>query len=189
MDPTKVDGLAAVLADVAKSRQVIVFSHDDRFTQAARRLPSPPTILSLRREARSEVIIQNEVRPVERYLSDAFALLHERNLDDSIRRRVIPGILRQAIESAAWQRYATERLAAGDSLSELEANWQQAARLRARLALVLDPGFEAWLNRETLRRRIVGICNAGTHQPMTGDVREAYEDAKTVVSAIESKRR
>lgn len=189
MDPTKVDGLAAVLADVAKTRQVIVFSHDDRFTQAARRLPIPPTVLSARRGARSEVIIQNELRPVERYLSDAYAVIQERELDDSIRRRVIPGILRQAIESAAWQRYATDGLAAGDSLSELETKWQQAARLRARLALILEPGFEGWLSRETRRRRIVGICNAGTHQPMTGDVREAYEDAKSVISAIENKRR
>ena len=39
MDPTKVEGLAAVLADLARTRQVIVFSHDDRLAHAARRLP------------------------------------------------------------------------------------------------------------------------------------------------------
>ena len=35
MDPTKVDGLATVLADPARTRQVIVFSHDDRLAHAA----------------------------------------------------------------------------------------------------------------------------------------------------------
>ena len=189
MDPTKVDGLAVVLADLAKTRQVIVFSHDDRFAQAARRLPAPPTILSVRRGARSEVIVQNDLRPVDRHLGDAYALLQEQAIDDSIRRRVLPGILRHAVESAAWQKYSVERLAAGESLAILEMEWAKAARFRARLALLFAPNFDSWLGREPQRRRIVAICNAGTHQPMTGDPGEAYEDAKAVVRDIENKRR
>ena len=38
MDPARVDGLARVLADVAKTRQVVVFTHDDRLPEAVRRL-------------------------------------------------------------------------------------------------------------------------------------------------------
>jgi hypothetical protein len=40
MDPSKVDGLAQVLAGVAAERQVIVFTHDDRLPDAVRRPPS-----------------------------------------------------------------------------------------------------------------------------------------------------
>ena len=36
MDPAKVDGLVKVLLEIAKTRQVVVFSHDDRFASAVR---------------------------------------------------------------------------------------------------------------------------------------------------------
>lgn len=189
MDPTKVDGLAAVLADLAKTRQVVVFSHDDRFAQAARRLPSPPTILSVRRGRQSEVIVQAELRPVERHLKDAHAVLQEPNLEETIQRRVIPGILRQAIEAAAWRRYVDERLAAGDRLDDLERAWEDAQRTRARLELLLGPRLDGWLRRDERRPRALVVCNKGTHQPMTGDLGEAYEDAKAVSLALENKHR
>ena len=37
MDPARVDGLARVLRDAAKARQVIVFTHDDRLPESMRR--------------------------------------------------------------------------------------------------------------------------------------------------------
>lgn len=40
MDPARVEGLARVLADAARTRQVIVFTHDDRLWEAVRRQPS-----------------------------------------------------------------------------------------------------------------------------------------------------
>ena len=38
MDPVKVEGLARVLAEAARERQVIVFTHDERLPAAVRRL-------------------------------------------------------------------------------------------------------------------------------------------------------
>ncbi len=55
MDPAKVDGLAHVL-EVAKARQVIVFTHDDRLPEAARRLRLDARVLEVtRRPARSSM--------------------------------------------------------------------------------------------------------------------------------------
>ena len=53
MDPAKVDGLVKVLLDIAKTRQVIVFSHDDRFASAVRPAPKhvPIKVLEVFREA------------------------------------------------------------------------------------------------------------------------------------------
>jgi recombinational DNA repair ATPase RecF len=45
MDPAKVDGLARVLNRVAETRQVVVFTHDDRLPEAVRRLRLPATVL------------------------------------------------------------------------------------------------------------------------------------------------
>jgi hypothetical protein len=41
MDPSKVDGPTRVLHDLAETRQVIVFTHDDRLLYALRRLGFP----------------------------------------------------------------------------------------------------------------------------------------------------
>ena len=53
MDPARVEGLARVLADAARTRQVIVFTHDDPLPEAVRRLEIPATVLSVTRRARS----------------------------------------------------------------------------------------------------------------------------------------
>lgn len=189
MDPTKVDGLAAVLGELARTRQVIVFSHDDRLAQAARRLPTPPTVLSVRRGHHSEVIVQSDLRPARRHLDDAYAILGEANMAEAVKRRILPGVLRHAVEAAAWQRYSTERLHAGDRLDELERHWEKADRTRARLELLLGSRAQAdaWLARDARRDRTVRVCNAGTHQPTTARLDEAYADTKAMVDAIEAK--
>jgi len=187
MDPTKVEGLAAVLADLARTRQVIVFSHDDRLAHAARRLPKAPTILSVQRDRHSHVIVQNETRPAQRQLDDAYAIVREARMDDNVKRRVLPGVLRAAIEAAAWERLCAERLKAGDRLEDLEQQWAGAERTRARLEVVLGASMSTWLGRDQRRTRALHVCNAGTHQPMTSNPHEAYDDARAVVQAIENK--
>jgi DNA repair exonuclease SbcCD ATPase subunit len=55
MDPAKVDGLARVLHRYAQDRQVIVFTHDTRLSEAVRRLRLETTILEVVRRERSVV--------------------------------------------------------------------------------------------------------------------------------------
>ena len=50
MDPAKVDGLARVLEEAAATRQVVVFTYDDRLPEAVRRLGIDATILEVSRE-------------------------------------------------------------------------------------------------------------------------------------------
>src|SRR5262245_20969376 len=49
MDPARVDGLARALEETARTRQAIVFTHDERLAEAVRRLNIKTTILSLTR--------------------------------------------------------------------------------------------------------------------------------------------
>ena len=53
MDPAKVDGLARVLHRAARTRQIVVFTHDDRLPEAIRRLRLDATMLHVDRRARS----------------------------------------------------------------------------------------------------------------------------------------
>ena len=52
MDPANVDGLARVLSSVARSRQVVVFTHDDRLPAALRQLQLAATVLAVTRRER-----------------------------------------------------------------------------------------------------------------------------------------
>ena len=64
MDPAKVDGLARVLSSAAASRQVVVFTHDDRLPAALRQLQLPATVWAVTRRERSVVSLKKVDDPV-----------------------------------------------------------------------------------------------------------------------------
>ncbi|GLU49268.1 AAA family ATPase [Nocardiopsis ansamitocini] len=55
MDTETVEGLSAVLAEVGRHRQLVVFTHDTRLPDAMRRLGLPATIRTIQRDAMSNV--------------------------------------------------------------------------------------------------------------------------------------
>ena len=55
MDTARVDGLASVLEMVSKKRQVVIFTHDDRLSEAVRRLQIEANIIEVLRRERSVV--------------------------------------------------------------------------------------------------------------------------------------
>ena len=113
MDPAKVDGLVEVLSTIAASRQVVVFSHDDRLAAAVRRAQVKARILEVKRQTGSLVEVTNTFDPPQRYLRDAAAIVKDQGLPDVTLRRTLPGILRLAVEAQARDRfYASELHAA-----------------------------------------------------------------------------
>jgi len=61
MDPARVDGLARALVDAARTRQVVVFTHDDRLPASVRRMQVEATVIAVTRRPGSVV----ECRPSE----------------------------------------------------------------------------------------------------------------------------
>jgi ABC-type lipoprotein export system ATPase subunit len=55
MDTETVEGLATVLAEVGRHRQLVVFTHDTRLPDALRRLNLPADIRTIHRDALSNV--------------------------------------------------------------------------------------------------------------------------------------
>ena len=55
MDTETVEGLASVLADAGRYRQLIVFTHDTRLPDAMQRLGLPASIRTINRDAMSNV--------------------------------------------------------------------------------------------------------------------------------------
>src|SRR5947208_2890763 len=66
MDPARVDGLARVLDSVAKDRQVIVFTHDDRLPEAVRRMGLDALVVEVTRLEGSVVELRQGLDPVGR---------------------------------------------------------------------------------------------------------------------------
>ena len=172
MDPTKVEGLARVLAEAAEERQVIVFTHDERLPAAVNRLRIEHRLLAVTRRESSQVQCQPVKEPVHRHLDDARAVWLTDPLNDETRRRVIPGFCRQALEAACLEAVWHNRTAAGHDYAETEQDVNRAQTLNDRLTLVLlddvdgnHQDMRKALDRDfgTVARNVVDACNRGTH--------------------------
>ena len=177
MDPTKVEGLARVLAEAAQERQVIVFTHDERLPAAVRRLRIEHRLLAVTRRQNSQVQCQLVKEPVQRHLEDARAVLLTDPLDSETRRRVIPGSCRQALEAACVEAVWRIRTVAGRDYAETEQDVNHAQTLNDKLKLVLLDDVKG--NHQDMRnalyqrfgaraRDVVDACNRGAHGQWTG---------------------
>lgn len=139
MDPHKVDGLARVLDETARTRQVIVLTHDTRLAEALDRLGIEATVLEVTRRARSVVEIQTATDPVLRHLRDARdCLRHEDKLGPTLAGRTVPGFCRLAIEAACVETIRRRRLARGDRHADVERAIAEVKGLHPLAALAIE---------------------------------------------------
>ncbi|MET3962814.1 ABC-type lipoprotein export system ATPase subunit [Marmoricola sp. OAE513] len=165
MDPAKVDGLAELLAELAKTRQVIVLSHDDRLPAAIRRSRVGAHLYEVRRGASSAVEIIKAEDPAQRYLADAFALIGDTELPSETVLRALPGLLRMAVESAARDRYFGQALNGGARLADVESAWSAAQQTAKRVSLAVHgevKNLDAWLTK-SYRKDGLGVVTSGFH--------------------------
>jgi hypothetical protein len=120
MDPARVEGLARTLADAARTRQVIVFTHDDRLPEAVRRLGLPASIVGVTRRARSVVEVRAISDPVRSLFDDARAVALTEDLPKRVAARVVPGFCRTSIEAACMEKVRRRRLAKGEPHEQVE---------------------------------------------------------------------
>ncbi|MGE0816169.1 MAG: AAA family ATPase [Vicinamibacterales bacterium] len=191
MDPARVEGLARVLHDTAKTRQVIVFSHDDRLPEAVRRLGLPARILRVTRRANSVVEIQEALDPVHGYLDDARAVLKTDDLRSDVKARVVPGFCRMALEAACVAAIRDKRLRGGASHQALDDLLAEHVKLYPLAALALFD--DAAKTNEVLPRlnRMGGwagtafkACNQGAHESFEGDLEALVQDTSRLAKSL-----
>lgn len=188
MDPAKVDGLVSLLSEIAQTRQVVVFSHDDRLPAALRRHSSSARIFEVVRGADSTVTVTPAEDPTHRYLDDADALCRDNRLPDETLRRTLPGLLRMALESAARDRFYSTRLSKGESLTAVEAHWDATRSTSQRVSLAIYDEvrvLDGWLKTES-RRKALGIATSGFHSALSSntDPRDAVHHTKRAVDDV-----
>ncbi|WP_158610179.1 AAA family ATPase [Micromonospora globbae] len=193
MDPAKVYGLAQVLAQVAKHRQVIVFTHDDRLPAAVRHLQLDARILAVSRLARSQVTLSSDRDgdPGQRYLSDALAITHDENMARTVQATIVCNLIRDALEYACHERIRIRGFRAGTSITDTEAAISEAEGLRSTLALALlgDRKRVRELNGELSKlgptaARVVSAANNGSHGGAASDLAVLIEDARRLAGKL-----
>lgn len=194
MDPAKVDGLARVLEQVSRSRQVIVFTHDDRLAEAVRRLEIAANVLEVTRRPGSIVEVRAVLNPVEQQLKDAGALCADDALPEEVAARVVPGLCRLAVETAFTEAIRRRQLRAGHRHAQVEADIDAAGKLSKRAALAMFgdearggdvlPQLNAWDRSAADTYRAV---NKGAHDGHRGTLRSLVTQTRRLTGTIRSR--
>lgn len=187
MDPAKINGFVDVLVELAKSRQVIVFSHDERLPAAIRARSIPAQLLDVTREEGSVVVVRENESPAQRYIADAEAVILDEGLDDTIKQKAAPGLFRMAVEAAAHQRFFTDQARKGAAYHESEAAWEGAYSTQKRVALAMTGAaggdIAGWKSYRAHRFPTLAICASGAHSGAVLD-RSALDDLRETVRDI-----
>ena len=194
MDPAKVDGLARVLSQIARSRQVIVFTHDDRLAEAVRRLQIPATMWKVARRENSAVELKKNDDPVLCYLDDARALARTRDLPEEARAVVVAGFCRSALEAACHETIRNRRISAGARHSDIEQALVRAQTLHQIVALALfDDASRGDQVLSSLRTRYgatainaFNAAKAGPHTAHNGNLVGFVEDTARLAEQLRS---
>ncbi|WP_308014403.1 MULTISPECIES: AAA family ATPase [unclassified Rhodococcus (in: high G+C Gram-positive bacteria)] len=167
MDPAKIDGFVNVLSMLARTRQVVVFSHDDRLASAIRQLAVDARLVEVTREAGSTISTAETLNQALRYVQDVDALVRDVNVPDAVKRRAAPGLFRLALEAAAQQTFYAKQYRSGAGRTVTEEQWNTATSTRKRLALAVhgDPSSDitGWLGYRKERHPTMRLANAGAH--------------------------
>jgi hypothetical protein len=191
MDEVRVDGLAQVLTEVGKTRQVVVFTHDARLPEAFERLSLPHAKRKVTRGLGSAVVVSPLIGPWEQRLKDAMDVTSTPDLPDQISGRVVPGFCRQALEAACVDALRRHWLGRGDAHAEVE---KQLARkgLRELLAMLFfgDPykhqGLQARLKKLKVKDayEVYTDCQKGTHEGFSGNLKEMVDRSRALCDEL-----
>ncbi|WP_020112763.1 AAA family ATPase [Rhodococcus sp. 114MFTsu3.1] len=188
MDPAKIDGFIRVLSSLAETRQVVVFSHDDRLATAIRQMAVDARLVEVTRETGSRIHVRETLNQAKRYVDDAYALVRDENVPGDVKRRVAPGLFRLALESAAQQLFYATQHRAGESREDTEKRWGDVKKTRNRLALAVhgdaDKDLGGWLSYRPERWPTLKLCNAGVHGDAVAVDVDAVKDLGRVVDGI-----
>jgi len=193
MDPIRVDGLARVLEETARDRQVVVFTHDDRLPESMRRLGVDARVIEVTRRTDSVVELRPALDPVTRYFADAHAIVKTVELPATAARRVIPGLCRLGVEAASLEASRRRRLTRGEPHTEVEDLLSHATTTTMKAALALfddvDRGGDVLpeINRRFGRREADAFraIKGGTHYGYGGDLADMVRYSAELARGIQ----
>ena len=191
MDEVRVDGLAHVLSEVGRTRQVVVFTHDARLPEAFERLSLPHAKRRVTRGLGSAVVVSPLIGPWEQRLKDARDVTQTPDLPAHISGRVVPGFCRQALEAVCLDVLRRHWLARGDAFAEVEKRLARPG-LRELLSLLFfgDAHKHQGLDARLRKLKVQGAveiyldCQSGAHEGFTGDLVDMVDRTRALCDAL-----
>ena len=184
-------GQGRVLDSVAKRRQVVVFTHDDRLPEAVRRLGIDARVWQVTRHEDSVVELRPSLDPVRRNLDDALALARTDDLPPMVAQQVVPGFCRAAIEAACVEVIRRRRIGRGEAHDDVEALIEGAPKLNERMALALfdtpNRGADVAARVRSWGEAFAdawGISNRGAHAGYRGSLEDLVRDTERLCRVI-----
>ncbi|HKH06102.1 MAG TPA: AAA family ATPase [Acidimicrobiales bacterium] len=194
MDPAKVDGLARALDRAARARQVVVFTHDDRLPAAVRRLGIAARVVQVQRRRDSVVEVVPAADPAAQALRDARVVAKSLRTPLEVRRRVVPGLCRLALEATLTSMAQRALLDAGARHDEVEETLASAQRLTTKAALALfgtadeaDKVMRALNEVDRVHGDTFKKLQQGAHGVCPGDPLDLVADTSALVTALGSR--
>lgn len=191
MDPSRVDGLARALEETAKTRQVIVFTHDERLPLAIRRLGVKANIVSVTRRPKSVVEIRPSLNPVKANIEDALALVNTTDLPTPVVRRIVPGYCRAALEASLMESIRKNMFSAGRTQDQIDEALAKGAKLTPLAAIALFDDVERGGEVMARINKFGGWagdafkqCNEGAHKEYAGDLMQLIRDTEKLTDRI-----
>jgi DNA repair exonuclease SbcCD ATPase subunit len=191
MDPSRVDGLARALEETARTRQVVVFTHDERLSDAVRRLGIPSRILSVTRRTKSVVEIRTSLDPVKANIEDALALVHTTDLPVPVLRRIVPGFCRAALEASLIESVRRRLLSRGQAHDQVDDVLAKGGKLTPLAALAF---FEDSTRGGEVLTRLNKFgpwaadafkqCNEGAHKEYAGNLMDLIRDTEKLTERV-----
>ncbi len=193
MDPSRVDGLARALEETARTRQVIVFTHDERLPEAVRRLGIESRMFMVTRRPGSVVEVRKSLDPVRAHIEDALALVHTTDLPNPVLRRTVPGFCRAALESALIGVIRKRQLLAGKTHGEVDEALAKGGKLTPLAALAFFDDRERGSEVMARLNKYGGWagdafkqCNEGAHKEYAGDLKQLINDSEKLAERIQA---
>jgi len=180
------------LAEAALTRQVIVFTHDDRLPEAVRRLGLPATVHNVTRRAKSVVEVRQTTDPVTTLIDDARAVAMTDDLPLDVASRVVPGFCRSAVEAGCMEAVRRRRLAKGKTHDAVEELLTANAKLYPLIALALFDD-ESRTNDVMPRLKKMGqwaidaftVCKMGAHERHEGELKLLVDNSKRLAQSLQ----
>jgi hypothetical protein len=170
---------------------VIVFTHDERLSDAVRRLGIPSKILSVTRRPKSVVEVRTSLDPVKANIEDALALVHTTDLPGPVLRRIVPGFCRAALEASMIETIRKKLLNEGKSHDQVDEVLAKGGKLTPLAALAFFD--DATRGSEVMTRLnkygawagdAFKQCNEGAHKEYGGDLQQLIRDTEKLAERV-----
>lgn len=191
-DEWKTDGLASVLEELAQTRQVVVFTHDERLPKAASLLGITASVINITRNEDAALTITKRKSAATQALKEAYIMSKDEQLSPDAKVNIVAVCCRAAIESYAIERYRHKANQQGTPIEEIESCIKQSEKsvwdkISLGLYCEIDRGTAQKVETshgQEHRNLITTLNKKSHHDPQAAEVHDLYGRTRKTIDKL-----